>query len=283
MKYLSIYQQIIENEFKQNGNQEFFKKGDIKNEEARIIEVSILNPSLENNQLYAIFQDKYHRLSVEEFKKGLQNVNLDTITKRKYIAIRVEKAGKDFSHLLDGDKRSVKAFSDYMDHMMERDSEKRRIYFKAKYLFVYLQTLDHLYSEKLDKLLSKYIENFCVKMLHTIYRAVCKEMNVSYKKNAKEVMSQTKQALEIAPEEIKNDETLDKDAQIENLKFQIENYQNTLQLIQSLFDDLRESVDESAKDAQNIAISQFFTTLNSNEFGNLLDNLRIREVLCSDP
>lgn len=64
---------------------------------------------------------------------------------------------------------------------------------------------------------------------------------------------------------------------IEKLKFEISNYQNTIDILQSMLDDLKESINDVRREAEKDAVSSFFTRLNSPQYGGILDNLIIVE------
>jgi molecular chaperone GrpE (heat shock protein) len=63
--------------------------------------------------------------------------------------------------------------------------------------------------------------------------------------------------------------------ELEQLRFMNNNYRNSLELVQAMLDELNETIDETAADAKKAAIASFYSTMNSAEYGNLLDSLEL--------
>lgn len=282
MNYFYIYNRIIDTEFAKIKERNL-TLDDKKKNEWYAMKVAMMYPNATRSEQYALFKEHNKTYSFDKFDSLLRAVNLNTSTKCRYIAVRVRRAAEDFIGFLDGRKQETINIKQYIDNLVERDLEEKRMYFKAKYLFVYLYVFkEEFHTEKLLGILENFLEGFCSKMLSTIFIEVSREMGFQYKKSTEEVIEKTRKALEFTNQNDETEEMEDRNEQVESLKFQLENYKNTLEMVQSLFDELRESVEVSAADARNVAISEFFSALNSNEFGNILDScLVVEEMLAT--
>lgn len=276
MKYLNIYKKCMEKELHRIDNRNMLDKDGLKQSEWAIIAVALKNPKESNEALYKEYKDVYEGLKQEQFMKGLRCVNLDTVEKRDYIQRMVSRSAKDFKSMLHGNKKATQWIGKYIDNIIERDMFERRTYFKAKYLLVYLILLDEeMKSDSYVVIIKNYLEKYCSTLLRMIYKDVCREMG--FKKTAKEMIESTRKVLEETENSQERETTNfnrgDKDKLIEDLQFQINNYSNALSLVQSMFDELRDTVEESANEARTAAVSEFFASLNAKEYGNILDNM----------
>ncbi|MDO5292121.1 MAG: nucleotide exchange factor GrpE [bacterium] len=280
MKYFNIYNKVIETEFAKIKEKNLTLDEKKKNE-WYAMKVAMEFPSGTKSEQFEAFKEYNKGYSFDKFESLLRAVNLNTPGKCRYIAANVKRAAKDFKGFLDGENQATIYMKHYIDNLVERDIEEKRMYFKAKYLFVYLYVFEKEFkSEHLLAILENFLEGFCSKMLSTIFVDVSKSMGFQYKKSTKEVIEKTRKALEFTSQSEDTEGIEDHVKQIETLKFQLENYKNTLDMVQSLFDELKESVEISAIDAKNMAVSEFFSALNSKEFGNILDSmLVVEEVL----
>ncbi len=281
MKYFDVYNKIIDTEFaKIKGHN--LTLDEMKTNEWLAMRVAMELPNGTKYEQYESFKQYNRTYSFDKFESLLRAVNLNTPNKCRYITSNVRRAATDFSEFLDGEKQATIHMKKYIDNLVERDSEEKRMYFKAKYLFVYLYVFEKpFHSDHLLGILENFLEGFCSKMLSTIFIEVSKEMGYRYKKSTKEVIEKTRKALEFTNQSEDTEGSEDQAKQIEKLKFQLENYKNTLDMVQSLFDELKESVEISANDAKNMAVSEFFSALNSKEFGNILDSMLIVEEILS--
>ncbi len=63
---------------------------------------------------------------------------------------------------LDGDTEAVKNFADFTAVMAEQDPHSRRLFFKAKYLIVYLTAVDDTFKNPKDQvIMESYGERYC--------------------------------------------------------------------------------------------------------------------------
>ncbi len=282
MKYFYVYTDIIATEFAKIRERNLTLDEKKKNE-WYVMKVALTHPNSTRYEQYMEFKEHNKSYSFEKFESLLRAVNLNTTAKCRYIFNTVKQAAEDFRGFLDGKRKETLNMKRYIDSLVERDSEDNRMYFKAKYLFVYLYVFEEeFHTEKLLGILENFLEGFCSKMLSTIFSDVSREMGFQYKKSTREVIEKTRKALEFTNQKEETEDMNDWSKQIESLKFQVENYKNTLEMVQSLFDELKESVEESAIDAKNLAVSEFFSALNSSEYGNLLDSILVVEDILSN-
>ena len=61
----------------------------------------------------------------------------------------------------------------------------------------------------------------------------------------------------------------------EQLQFKYINCKNSLELVQAMLDELNETVDETAAEAKKAAIVSFYTSMNSDIYGHLLDSIEL--------
>ena len=61
----------------------------------------------------------------------------------------------------------------------------------------------------------------------------------------------------------------------EQLMFKYNNCKNSLELVQATLDELNETIDETAAEAKNKAIASFYTSMNSDAYGHLLDSIEL--------
>lgn len=61
----------------------------------------------------------------------------------------------------------------------------------------------------------------------------------------------------------------------EQLQFKYDNCRNSLELVQTMLDELNETIDETAAEAKDMAIASFYTSMNSEFYGHLLDSIEL--------
>lgn len=286
MKYKNILDSKIEQEYNsiQNKNAQNHSsrmKDSDKQYEWYVMVLCLTMPEETAEQIFEKFALKFPGLKFLEYEKVLKAVNLDVPMKRRYILKVVKEVAKDFRTFLNGDIKAAKKVGEYLDNLIERDTVDKRMYFKAKYLLTYLLIIDDkLKNDRAEIILSNYLEVYCGKVLRSVYKDVSQKIGM--KRSTKDVIASTQKALDASNISGNLDESSDSSTIIEDLNFQVNNYRNTLDLVQSMFDDLKDSVEESAEEAKKIAVSDFFASLNAQEYGNILDNLLTVEKRLND-
>ena len=273
MMYKNIYEKIINQECAYIDSGKVKQDNSNKKYEWMAIVVSMEMPDASTEKLFEKFKSNMDSpVDLPAFAELLRAVNLDIPKKRRYILKLVKKTAVDFKAFLNGDKAAAKTVEYYLDNVYEKDNTDKRVYFKAKYFLTFLFVLDtELKCKEAELILKYYLEGYCSRILRMMFKEVSKTMGL--KKSTKEVIESTQRALYSTNSSENDDELTDKEKIIESLQFQVNNYKNTLELIQSMFDELKDSIDESATEAKDSAVREFFGSLNAQEYGNILDNL----------
>lgn len=279
MKYLDIYNEVLE---------EFINKSaELKNNERTmenewmIITEALKNPEKNPKFFCTQLHEKYNvELSEQDIKKELRDINLNSVSKRQEMIKYAVKAADDVKRTLDGDKDSINNLEAFLEKVIER-TDDGRIKFKNKCLLTYLFNLDdELKNHKFNIMLVKFREVYCGKVLKKLISSVCKKEGINKRKDTLKVIEKTQETIKSAS--YTTSLTGDKDKQIENLLFEIGNYQNTIEVLQSMLDDLKESIDDVSKEAEKSAVSDFFIKLNSAKYGTILDSFVVVENKLSE-
>ncbi|BBF43221.1 hypothetical protein lbkm_1908 [Lachnospiraceae bacterium KM106-2] len=272
MKYKYLFDELIEQEYDK------IQKGIIKSDQTnkryewKVIVSALKKPDLNTEALYQEFNNEIDKdITVEEYDEMLRAVNLDFEQKRRYISEEMKRMSHVVRKFLDGENQAIEQMEKFLCNLNERDQMERRLYFKAKYLLCHLIGIEKEFKSEEGKVVLAYcMEPFCAKILRMFYKDVIHEMGVISKKNqVNYVMENTRKVLlENSTKEVAGTDE-------EQMRFQLTNYRNTLELLETMFDELKESMDESATEARNEAVKDFFTSLNSSDYGNILDNILV--------
>lgn len=273
MKYFTIYEQIMQSELK-TAEYESYKNvatGRI-NDEWMAILMALRYPKNHPREMMEMIEgDKRFKISYENLIKCLRSVNLDDPVKRGYICPQIEQTAKHLKGALNGNREDALAFADFASEMTERDNTRGKMYFKAKYLLVYLIWIDEdLHNEAYAQIARCYGERYCERVIRQLRKEINRQLGVKEeRKTAKDVLQKTEAVLAST----EDDYEIAGSDELAKLRFLNENYRNSLEMVQSMFDELKESVEESAEEAKKVEISDFFGKLNSPAYGNILDNL----------
>ena len=276
MKYFTIYQQIMQSEIK-TAEYESYKNSTVgrTNEEWLAVLAALRYPRSHPREMLEMLEHEKFHISYEMLVRCLRSVNLDDPGKRCYICTQIEEAAGHLKKALDGSKKDAVAFADFASDMTERDNSRGKMYFKAKYLLVYLIWIDEdLRSQDYIQIGQCYGERYCERVVRQLKKEINRKLGVKEeKKSTRDVLQKTEAVLastESSYELTGNDE-------LAKLRFLNENYRNSLEMVQAMFDELTESVEESAEEAKKTAISDFFGKLNSPMYGSILDSLLVVE------
>ena len=277
MKYLTIYEQIMQSELK-TAEYESYKNNAVGriNDEWLAILAALRYPKSHPREMMERMKEEFD-ISYEMLIRCLRSVNLDDPGKRCYICAQIEKAAEDLKGALRGEKESAIAFADFTSNMTERDNMRGKMYFKAKYLLVYLIWMDDELANREYTLIARcYGERYCERVLRQLKKEINRNLGVKEeKKTAKDVLQKTEAVL--ASTERDYDVSGTDSDELAKLRFLNENYRNSLEMVQAMFDELKESVEESAEEAKKVAVSDFFGKLNSPAYGSILDSLLVVE------
>ncbi len=277
MKYLYTYKKILEDSIIKA--QEMDKGKTNMDYEWMLITEALKNPDEDPKSYQIKIKEQYDiEMDVQDIRKMLRGINLNSPKKRKEMAQIAAESTEILKNMLEGDKSSILRIGGFLDQGIVR-TEDGRIKFRYKCLLTYMFNIDNVLKDtKYNTVLTVFKEVYCGNILKKLYRNISRKEGYYKKEDVSEVTARIQKTIDSAPLSVVNMEiTENKDKLIEKLKFEISNYQNTIDILQSMLDDLKESIDDAGKEAEKNAVSSFFTKLNSPQYGGILDNLLIVE------
>lgn len=217
-----------------------------------------------------------YKISYNDYLEALKSVNLDGKERRLNIHRRVENGITCIKKALDGDQAAAEKLIELTDNLMPRDTTNGKMFFLGKCIVVFMLFIDPEMQNDTYKLIGlMFGAKYCNKLLYRIRDSLLKEHGMTRKKKtAKDVLKKTEKAL---TETTEAEAAFANGDELERLRFANQNYKNSLELVQSMLDELNETIDESAADAKNLAIASFYSNMNSDEYGNLLDSIELVE------
>ena len=215
-------------------------------------------------------------ITYDDYLDALRSINLDHEEKRRYVLGLVEQGIGLLKKALDGDTAAIEQYSDFTENLEPRDRKNHKMFFIGKYMVVFLVLIDpDLRSEEYMPIVRTFGARYCDRLLRDIRDRLLKEYGMRRRrKTARDVLQKTEKAI-FESTEVASGFTAD--SELEQLRFMNTNYKNSLELVQAMLDELNETIDETAADAKNAAIASFYSTMNSEEYGNLLDSLELVE------
>lgn len=278
MKYGRIYQTVMEEELKIAEEQlKEYKKGRNKSTYEWItVYGSLVYPGLHPHEVYDKLQDifiKESGISYDDYCNLLHSSNLNNEEKRRYVLSVVESGITLLKKALDGDKESILKFSEFTETLERRDRKNGRYYFIGKYMIVFMLFIDPEFKSNRYQLVAcTFGARYCNKLLRNIRNRLIKENGLTRKKkSARDVLIETENVLS----ESAKAEGMAVGDEYEQLQFKYINCKNSLELVQAMLDELNETVDETAAEAKKAAIVSFYTSMNSDIYGHLLDSIEL--------
>lgn len=278
MKYGRIYQTVMEEELKIAEEQlKEYKKGRNKSTYEWItVYGSLVYPGLHPHEVYDKLQDifiKESGISYDDYCNLLHSSNLNNEEKRRYVLSVVESGITLLKKALDGDKESILKFSEFTETLERRDRKNGRYYFIGKYMIVFMLFIDPEFkSNRYQPVACTFGARYCNKLLRNIRNRLIKENGLTRKKkSARDVLIETENVLS----ESAKAEGMAVGNEYEQLQFKYINCKNSLELVQAMLDELNETVDETAAEAKKAAIVSFYTSMNSDIYGHLLDSIEL--------
>lgn len=214
----------------------------------------------------------------------LKKLGLNGIEKRNIYKERVKELYELFLKMCDGDKEAYFKFNEkyeeYVTLRFDRNTVRLGKYIPFG-LFVSLTDENPLnfesYFIKDLKLLKSYKANELIK---EIMPEIEKLLGVKRKKYAKDIINEVKNL--VVNEEDDSEEEIFEIETVETLKLEIEQYKSSLSLIQNNLNELTQNIEEETEMAVNEQIKEFFVSLNSGKYGNVLDKIPLTEELLKD-
>ncbi|MDO5520661.1 MAG: nucleotide exchange factor GrpE [bacterium] len=246
-------------------------------ETSGIIYVALRNPTKGVHQLCKDYNKLYGtELETEDFHKILCKLCLDSHKKREIIFKRVKDAADHLFLLLEGDAEAFAEWKSYTERFIEKVDRKK--YWKAKCTLVYIFLIDSRFKQPhLQVIGEEFSENGSQFLLNQITKRFARIYGLKTSTNdvintTKDVFVQVKQTEEAGL-------LKDKDAQIEALQNQLDIYKNAMEVLETMLDEIKENAEESLEEEKQSVIRQFFISLNSLEYGNILDTLQTAKVV----
>lgn len=235
---------------------------------------SLLYPDYHSKDAYNLVSKSFKKMDkirYDDYLDALHGVNLETEEKRRYILSIVEECTTNLKKALNGDKASAEKYLEFVEDLDYRDS-KGRMYFVGKCIVAFNIMIDpDLKNDAYSPILYAFGARYCDRLLRNIRDAFLDEYGIRRpQQTAKDVLKKTEKALHESSEAEAKFKTGD---ELERLRFINNNYKNSLELVQGMLDELNETIDESAMDAKNTAVASFYSKMNSEEYGNLLDSI----------
>lgn len=215
-------------------------------------------------------------ITYEEYLDALRAVNMDKEDKRRYVISLVDRGMKLLKEALDGDRTAIEKYAEFTENLEPRDRKNGKMFFIGKYMVVFMILIDpELRTEEYIPIAQAFGARYCDRLLRCIRDHLFKEYGMAKrKKSARDVLQKTEKAIFESTEEVSG---FVGNSEIEQLRFMNNNYKNSLELVQAMLDELNETIDETAADAKTAAIASFYSTMNSEDYGNLLDSLELVE------
>lgn len=221
------------------------------------------------------------RISYSDYVDALRTANLDAEEKRCDMLARVERGAELLKAALNGDRTAAGQYAEFTENLAPRDKKNRKTIFVGKALVVFLLLLDpDLKSGEYMPIARSYGAHYCDRLLRNLRDILLKEYGIrGRRRNARDVLEKTEAAISENAEAASG---FTADSELEELRFMNSNYKNSLELVQSMLDELNRTIDETAEDARNAAIVSFYALMNSEKYGHLLDGLELVERRLSD-
>ena len=280
MKHEKIYQDVMQKELEvaKKEMEEAQKVHKNTSDEWAAIYGSLMYPQLHPRDAYQGLQKTFvgkMQVTYDSYLDALHSCNLDAGDKRKYVLSVVEEGVTLLKEALNGEKEAIRKFSEFTENLERRDRKNRKMYFIGKYVVVFMLLVDpDLSAEEYRPIVFTFGARYCDRLLRNIIKYLLQEYDMKgNKRSAKDVLQRTEEALS----ESSQAAGFVSGNELEQLRFQNNNYKNSLELVQAMLDELKETIDETAAEAKNAAIASFYSDMNSDNYGNLLDSIEMVE------
>lgn len=218
--------------------------------------------------------------SFDDYMNALKTMNLDSEERRRYALSLTEQGVELLKKALEGEREDVEKYSDFLRKLEYRDRNNHRFFYLGKLIVNFMILLDpDLKDPAYESICATFGGKYCNRMIRRIRDQIYERMGLERKKrSARDVLAETEEALR---ESTSLSDSL-KGNELDRLKFQNENYRNSLELVQTRLDELKDSIEEAAQEARDSAITSFYSEMNSEQYGNLLDSMELVELRLAD-
>ena len=234
------------------------------------------HPRAAHQRIQNSFVGKYS-VSYDDYLDSLRTANLDAEEKRKYVLRLVDQGMTLLKRSLDGDKAAIQKYAEFTEDLEPRDRKSGKRIFLGKCMVVFMILMDaDLKNEEYIPIVVTFGEVYCDRLLRSIRDGLLNEYGMRRRRRtARDVLKKTETALFESTEAAAGFDAAGDE--LEKLRFENYNYKNSLELVQAMLDELNETIDETAADARNAAIASFYSNMNSENYGNLLDSIELVE------
>lgn len=218
---------------------------------------------------------RYH-ISYEEYAAAIKSSNLDTAERRNHMLHIVEEGVDALKKALDGDPAALERYADITENLEPTDSRNGKHFWAGKGMITFLVLLDEdLQSKSYLPIVRSFGTKYCNRLLRELRkRLFAASGKKDRRKSAKDVLKKTEEVLNKSSME--SEESIAR-SELEQLRFQNTNYKNSLELVQTMLDELNETIDETAEEAQKTEIAAFYARMNAAEYNHLLDSMDLVE------
>lgn len=277
MRYDAIYKQVMDRELEKAKNEGELGEG--FRDEWLAISVCMQNPKRENDELYDEARKSFgYKGSFNDFEKLLRKVVLFGRGKRIFIEQKTFENMMKIKDLLKGKTETAEDARSIMTDLLDTTDDYGKTIFPSKYLICKMLICDDELSHgrKYELIAKRYMDKFCQKTIQMLVNAVIERGNLGEKVTANDI---AKSSIERNKErlkkviEVKTEKTGDSIGEyVQALEFRIENLKAALDAAVDNYDDLKETIDQSAEEAKATVILEFYKKLNAKEYGSILDN-----------
>lgn len=279
MKYDQLYRSVMEEELRvaEHELHQERRGGRRSLNEWAAIYGGLTYPDLHPHDTYEELQKTFVRefdLTYEDYRNFAHSSNLDSNAKREYVLGIVERGITLLKNALDGDREAITGFADFTEHLEARD-RNGKLFFIGKCVICFMLLIDpDLQNEKYRPIAFAFGASYCNRVLRKLRDGLLRESGVKRRrKTVRDVLQETENVLS----ESAKAEGMASGDEYEKLLFKYNNCQASLELVQSMLDELNETIDESAEEAKNTEIASFYIKMNSEAYGHLLDSIELVE------
>ena len=287
MRYDAIYKQVMDRELEKAKKEGELGEG--FRDEWLAISVCMHNPKRENNELYDDARKSFgYKGSFDDFERLLRKVVLFGRGKRVFIEQKTFENMMKIKDLLKGKTETAEDARSIMTDLLDTTDDYGKTIFPSKYLICKMLICDDELSHgrKYELVAKRYMDKFCQKTIQMLVNAVIERGNLGEKVTANDI---AKSSIERNKErlkkviEIKTEKTGGSIGEyVQALEFRIENLKAALDAAVDNYDDLKETIDQSAEEAKATVILEFYKKLNAKEYGSILDNSIYAEQILNE-
>lgn len=217
----------------------------------------------------------------------LKKYGLNGIERRNLYKERVEELYELFLDMCNGDKEAYFKFNERYEEYVILPSDKNFTRLKKYIPFGIIVSLVNNLENPLNldsylikdlKLLKTFRAN---QLIRNILPEIGRIMGIKRQKNSRDIINEVKNLVENEEFDTKEENEIEVET-VDTLKLEIEQYKSSLSLIQNSLNELTQNIAEETEVTVNEKMKEFFVSLNSGKYGNILDKIPLTEELLKD-